>query len=99
MVAGSRSYSAMAESDQVKQSHGNPGKDLARFVDILVRVREQGGEARSDQWALMCSARGDRPNPNRRDNSSICGARQSAGARPIIGVRHAHGSVSVWGRK
>jgi hypothetical protein len=35
---------------------------------------------RSQIWlvALMCSARGDRPNPNRRDDSSICGARQSA---------------------
>jgi hypothetical protein len=51
MVAGSRSYSAMAESDQVKQSRGNPSEDPARFVDILVRVREQGGEARYDQWA------------------------------------------------
>jgi hypothetical protein len=41
--------------------------------------------------ALMCSARGDRPNPNRRDDSSVCGARQSAGARPFTGARHAHG--------
>jgi hypothetical protein len=31
MVAGLRSYSAMAESDQVKQSRGNPGEDPAWF--------------------------------------------------------------------
>jgi hypothetical protein len=32
----------------VKQSRGNHGKIPARFVEISVRVREQGGEARSD---------------------------------------------------
>jgi hypothetical protein len=59
----------------------------------------QGEHRGSEQWALMCSARGDQPNPNRRDTLAfvVLDSRQVLGHSQEPAMRTTWVSIWVWG--